>query len=204
MYFIITNLGYLQLCKMRAEREVRLQAMTDGLTGQPNQSALDQAMVQALSTAQRSGRPFAVVMVDVDHFKSINHRYGHRLGNATLIAFGQRMRDGLRAQDQAFRSGGEEFFVLLPDTDDQAAMTSAERVRGLVATPASAAMTALTASFGIAVWRPYDSAEALVGRADRALYQAKLVGRDRGELGWAAALSASMTWDNILNLLYFQ
>lgn len=183
LYITVTNLGFLQLCKMRAEREVRLQAMTDGLTGLANRRALDQAMVQALATAQRSGRPFAVVMVDVDHFKSINDRYGHRLGDATLIAFGQRLRGGLRAQDQAFRYGGEEFSVLLPDTDAASALASAERLRGLVSTPASVAMTALTASFGIAVWRADDSADALFGRADRALYQAKRLGRDRSKLG---------------------
>ena len=183
LYIIVTNLGFLQLCKMRAEREVRLQAMTDGLTGLANRRALDQAMVQALATAQRSERPFAVVMVDVDHFKSINDRHGHRMGDATLIAFGQRLRTGLRAQDQAFRYGGEEFSVLMPDTDAPAALASAERLRGRVATPSSEAMMGLTASFGIAIWRTDDSADALFGRADRALYRAKRLGRNRSELG---------------------
>jgi diguanylate cyclase (GGDEF)-like protein len=182
IYLIAINLGFIQLCKMRAEAEIRIQALTDGLTGLANRRALDAAIARALAAAQRKPQPFAVVMLDLDHFKALNDRFGHHAGDATLAAFAQRLRAALRGQDQAFRYGGEEFSVLLPDTDGAAALQLAERLRRQVAQPASAALPALSASFGIAVWRPEDTADALFGRADRALYRAKAQGRDRVEL----------------------
>jgi diguanylate cyclase (GGDEF)-like protein len=184
VYIIVTNLGFLQLCKMRAEAEVREQALTDGLTGLGNRRALDEAMARMLARAQRQEQPsFAVMMADLDHFKSINDRFGHREGDLALAAFAARLKTGLRAQDQAFRYGGEEFSVLLPDTDAAGVLRLAERLRTLVARPGSASEPAISASFGIALWQAGDSADSLFGRADRALYRAKQAGRDRVELG---------------------
>jgi len=184
VYIIVTNLGFLQLCKMRAEAEVREQALTDGLTGLGNRRALDEAMARMLARAQRQEQPsFAVMMADLDHFKSINDRFGHREGDLALAAFAARLKSGLRAQDQAFRYGGEEFSVLLPDSDAAGVLRLAERLRTLVARPGSASEPAISASFGIALWQAGDSADSLFGRADRALYRAKQAGRDRVELG---------------------
>jgi len=183
VYIIVTNLGFLQLCKMRAEAEVRELALTDGLTGLGNRRALDEAMARMLAVAQRQGQSFAVVMADLDRFKAINDRLGHHVGDQTLVSFAQRLQAGLRSQDRAFRYGGEEFSVLLPDTDASGVMALAERLRVLVARPDSGSEPALSASFGIAVWQAADTADALFGRADRALYRAKQAGRDRVELG---------------------
>ena len=182
VYIIVTNLGFVQMCKGRAEAEVRQQAHTDDLTGLANRRALDEAMAGAVAGARRSGRPFAVIMADVDRFKAINDTFGHAAGDAILAAFAARLRSALRAPDRAFRYGGEEFCVLLPDTDAAGARTLAERARQRVALPAEGAMQALSASFGIAVWAPGDEADALFGRADRALYRAKNAGRDRVEI----------------------
>jgi diguanylate cyclase (GGDEF)-like protein len=139
-------------------------------------------MAEALATASRTGRPFAVMMADVDRFKAINDTHGHAAGDAILAAFAHRLRTGLQPPARAFRHGGEEFCVLLPDTTAAAALALAERARQAVALPAETAMQALTASFGVAVWQAGDEADALFGRADQALYRAKHAGRDRVEM----------------------
>jgi diguanylate cyclase (GGDEF)-like protein len=182
LFVIVTNLGFLLMCKMRAEAEVRLQAMTDDMTGLANRRSLELALEHALGGAQRSRRSFAVVMVDVDHFKLVNDRLGHSAGDAALTAFAARLQAGLRAQDLPFRYGGEEFCVLLPETDRDGAVAFAERLRLHVALPASAEMQAISASFGVAVWQSGDTSDALMGRADQALYRAKSAGRDRVEI----------------------
>jgi len=182
LYIVITNMGFMQMCKMRAEAEVMQQAMTDGLTGLANRRALDSSLDAALAQGARSAQPFSVVMVDVDHFKAVNDRFGHRSGDASLAAFAQRLRRGLRAQDLAFRYGGEEFCVLLPGTDATGAKALAERLHQQVALAAQDGMPAQTASLGVAVWQAGDTADDLLGRADQALYRAKAQGRDRVEM----------------------
>ncbi len=183
LYIIVTNLGFLQMCKMRAEAEVRQQALTDGLTGLANRRALDEALARALATAVRSGQPFAVVMADLDHFKAINDRFGHHAGDQVLAGFAVRLQAGLRAQDLSFRYGGEEFSILLPGTDASGALVLAERLHQQVAVAAAEGVPAQRASFGVAVWQPDDTVDTLLGRADRALYRAKSLGRDRVEIG---------------------
>jgi diguanylate cyclase (GGDEF)-like protein len=183
LFIIVTNLGFLQMCKIRAEAEVRMQALTDGLTALPNRRALDEALADALQLAQRKAQAFSVLMIDLDFFKAINDRFGHHTGDEVLAGFAQQLRAGLRAQDQAFRYGGEEFIALLPDTDAPAALALAERLRQAVASPGDAGRPAISASFGVAVWRAGDVADSIFQRADRALYQAKSSGRDRVELG---------------------
>jgi len=183
VYILVTSIGFVLMCKSRAEAETRLQARTDELTGIANRRALDEEIGAALAAAQRGGRPFAVVMADVDRFKFINDTFGHAVGDATLTAFAQRLAGSVRSQDRVFRYGGEEFCVLLPDTDAGAAAQVAESIRAQVGLPYEGTMRALTASFGVAVWRPDDAMDGLLGRADRALYRAKVAGRNRVELG---------------------
>ncbi len=192
LYIIVTNLGFLQMCKMRAEIEVLKQSLTDGLTALTNRRGLDAAMQRALAAAKRSSlgpgdnagkaQSFAVLMLDLDHFKLINDSFGHQAGDAALRAFAQRLQAGLREQDQAFRYGGEEFCVLLPDTDDAAALLLAERLRLQVVLPAQGERPLFSASFGVAVWQPGDTADTLFKRADRALYRAKNSGRNRVDI----------------------
>ncbi|WP_374565956.1 diguanylate cyclase [Ideonella sp.] len=181
IFVIVTNLGFVLMCKMRAEADVRAQAMSDELTGLANRRSLAAAIEHALAVAARSQRPFAVVMIDLDHFKLINDRFGHSAGDATLARFATRLRTALRAQDQPFRYGGEEFIVLLHDADATGATLLAERLRQHVASPPDGTTPAISASLGVAVWQPGDSADSLLARADQALYRAKAAGRNRVE-----------------------
>lgn len=181
VYLVITNLGFVLLCKTRAEAETRLQARTDDLTALANRRALDEEIAHALAGARRTGRPFAIVMVDVDRFKFINDTHGHAVGDTTLAAFSARLAGALRAPDRAFRYGGEEFCLLLCDADVAAARTLAERTRAEIMRPFDGTMRALTASFGVSAWQPEDTFDTLFRRADRALYAAKRGGRNRVE-----------------------
>ncbi len=182
LFIVVTNLGFVLMCKMRAQAEVHAQAMTDELTGLANRRSLDAALALALALSRRSQRPFAVVMVDLDHFKAINDRFGHSAGDTTLATFAARLGAGLRAQDEPFRYGGEEFVVLLHDADLVGAVQLAERLRQDVALPGKGDMPPIHASFGVAAWRPDDTTtDTLLTRADQALYRAKAAGRNRVE-----------------------
>ena len=112
-------------------------------------------------------------MVDIDRFKFINDTHGHAVGDATLAAFSARLAGALREPDRAYRYGGEEFCLLLADTDLAGARTLAERARERIARPFDGAMRSLTASFGVTAWQPEDTVDTLLHRADRALYAAK-------------------------------
>jgi len=181
VYLVVTNLGFVLLCKTRAEAETRLQARTDDLTGLANRRALDEEIAHALAGARRTGRPFAIVMVDVDRFKFINDTHGHGVGDLTLAAFSTRLAGVLREPDRAYRYGGEEFCLLLSDADLAGARTLAERAREQIMLPFEGTMQALTASFGVTAWQPEDTFDTLFHRADRALYAAKAAGRNRVE-----------------------
>ena len=182
VYLVVTSLGFLLMCKTRAEAETRLQARTDDLTDLPNRRALDEEIAHALAGARRSGQPFAIVMVDVDRFKFINDTHGHAIGDATLAAFSARLAGALREPDRAYRYGGEEFCLLLAETDAAGARTLAERAREQITLPFEGTMRALTASFGVTAWQPDDTFDTLFRRADRALYEAKHGGRNRVEI----------------------
>lgn len=182
VYIVVTKLGFVQMCKIKAETMIVQQSLTDGLTGLANRRAFDNALQLALASSTRDVRPFSVVIVDLDHFKALNDRFGHLAGDAALIAFGQRLRAGLRMQDYAFRYGGEEFCVLLPNTDAVEAEVVAWRLCAKVALEEQNGHPAQTASFGVATWRRGDTADTLIGRADDALYRAKSLGRNRVEL----------------------
>ncbi|WP_271007300.1 GGDEF domain-containing protein [Paucibacter sp. B51] len=183
VYLVVCCLGFLLMCKMRAEQEVRELALTDGLTGLANRRALDEDMAQALSGAAQSGRSFAVLMIDIDHFKAFNDQHGHRAGDAALRQFAARLRMQLPAQGRAYRYGGEEFTVMLAAADATQALAQAEALRAVLATDlASPEPGVRSASIGVALWQPGDHADRLFGRADRALYRAKAGGRNRVEL----------------------
>ncbi|RQP21995.1 GGDEF domain-containing protein [Piscinibacter terrae] len=182
LFIIVTNLGFVLMCKMRAEDEARRQAMTDELTGLANRRALSEAIERSLAQSVSHSRPFAMVMADLDHFKSINDRFGHHGGDAALTAFAQRLSAAVGSEGLCFRYGGEEFGVLLPDTNAAEALRLIERVRQEVALPAEGHRHALSASFGVATWQSGDTADTLLGRADQALYRAKAAGRNRAEV----------------------
>ncbi|MFI5119591.1 MAG: diguanylate cyclase [Thermoanaerobaculia bacterium] len=168
-----------------AEQERRLftRATTDPLTGLLNRTAFEERALAELARASRTGRSLAVAMLDVDHFKSFNDRFGHLAGDAALTAVARAVARTVRGIDAAGRYGGEEFIVLLVEADAQAALHAAERIRAAVASLGPPRIPlGVTVSAGIAVHRgdfERTTLESLVARADAALYAAKKAGRDR-------------------------
>jgi two-component system, cell cycle response regulator len=173
----------------------RLETMLheDPLTGLFNRRYVLTRLAGLISGARRHGRPLSVAMIDIDHFKRLNDAYGHDAGDAALVATTLALRDRLRAEDELGRLGGEEFLALLPDASESAAAVVAESLRASVEgvrTRMEGLEMAVTVSVGWATWDGEEDADALVKRADEALYDAKNAGRNavRG----ASDLSASL------------
>lgn len=169
-----------QQAHSRAEL-LRTLASTDVLTGLPNRRAMLDVLERTVALSQRSGRPVSVALIDVDHFKAVNDRFGHAGGDAVLSQLGELMRTQLRASDVLARWGGEEFLLCAPDTSVSAAAELAERVRQAVSAWAFPHGEAVTISIGLTQWLGGDDVDSLLHRADRALYQAKARGRNRTE-----------------------
>ncbi len=169
--------GQLQMALQLVEQD----AATDALTGQPNRRALDLLMRQQVERAASDGRPFSVLMLDLDHFKQINDAHGHGVGDEALKAFAARVRDQLRAGDVCARYGGEEFVAVLPGTALAAACEVAERLRLAVADGALPTTPPLraTVSIGAAEFVPGVTPQQLLNMADAAVYAAKKGGRNR-------------------------
>lgn len=158
-------------------------AVIDPLTGIYNRRYAAQHLLRVMERARETEGVFAVMMMDLDKFKSINDRFGHDAGDAVLKEFSRRLQENIRGVDLVARFGGEEFFVAMPDIDRAAAAAAAERIRRAVegapfAVPGAA--IDVTVSIGVAIAGPADgNAEALIKRADCALYEAKDTGRNR-------------------------
>ena len=159
------------------------EAVRDPLTGLHNRRHLDRALLHDLARSVDEGLPVAVVLVDVDRFKSVNDRFGHGTGDAVLCAVAAELRAGTRTADTVARAGGEEFVLVLPGADEAEALARAETVRarvGALQHPVPDGVLAVTLSAGVAVARHGGRGAAdLLARADRALYRAKSGGRDR-------------------------
>jgi two-component system cell cycle response regulator len=141
-------------------------------------------MQKDLDHAVRKKIPFSVLLIDIDHFKKFNDKYGHAGGDLLLVHFADKMRSSLRKMDTAFRFGGEEFAVLLPETTGEAAMVPAERFRQLIAEsrvsmPPDDRPVSFTVSVGIAGHRNGDTLDDVIRHADLAMYAAKSGGRNR-------------------------
>ncbi|HEU4974774.1 MAG TPA: diguanylate cyclase [Baekduia sp.] len=166
-----------------AERNAALEqlARTDVLTELANRRHADDVLRASVAHARRHQRDLCAVLVDIDHFKAVNDGHGHAAGDAVLREVARRLKAGLREEDLAARWGGEEFLLLLPETID--ATTVCERLRAAIAGDLVALddgrRIPVTASFGWACWTGEESGEALVARADAAMYGAKDGGRDR-------------------------
>ena len=154
-------------------------AHTDALTEIANRRAAMDRLTQEIARAHRYEGAFSVLLLDLDHFKDVNDRHGHEMGDRVLQAFAELVRDACRDADLAARWGGEEFLAILPETDAEDAHAMAMRIREAVAAASFYDVDALTVSIGVATFRPGDTLDDVVGRADRALYIAKEEGRDR-------------------------
>jgi diguanylate cyclase (GGDEF)-like protein/PAS domain S-box-containing protein len=171
-----------------SEAEVRRLALTDPLTGVGNRRRLDEALRTEISRMHRYDGRLSAVMTDLDHFKRINDRHGHQVGDQVLQEFARLLQSHCRDIDLVARFGGEEFVILMPEVGLDEARACAERMR---ATLAQATIPPLaepvTASFGVAELAPGEDGEALLRRADEALYAGKAAGRDRVTVAAGAA-----------------
>jgi two-component system, cell cycle response regulator len=178
------DLAHINHKLQQREAQIVASSLTDPLTGVGNRRYLEQALVAEISRASRTGTRLCAIMADLDHFKGVNDTYGHAAGDRVLAAFGDLLRRHTRVIDIAARFGGEEFIVLLPNTDLENAISIANRIReSLAACPIESLPDPVTASFGVAEMAPDESGSGLLRRADAALYEAKHSGRNRVEVG---------------------
>jgi two-component system chemotaxis response regulator CheY len=167
-------------------RELARMALVDGLTGIPNRRDFDEKLRKLGEESRRGERPFSILMIDLDRFKGLNDTLGHEAGDDALRTVAGIIGRNVRASDSAFRYGGEEFVCLLPDTDSAGAQLVAGRLRlrveaAEIANPGDPPRLTLTISLGLATYVPDrdNSPEAVLARADQALYRAKELGRNR-------------------------
>ncbi|GIZ11963.1 GGDEF domain-containing protein [Pseudomonas sp. NCCP-436] len=156
-------------------------ALRDPLTNAGNRIAMDQALQREVDLARRNLHPLSLLMVDIDHFKSINDSYGHAMGDEVLKAIAQTLKSQLRNIDMVFRYGGEEFLILLSGTSREGAALVGERLRmaAMQMQDKHPELPEVSISLGCASLLPGESADSLLRRADMALYVAKREGRNR-------------------------
>jgi diguanylate cyclase (GGDEF)-like protein len=171
-----------------ALQKIEVIAAYDELTGVCNRRSIREILLKERKRCDRNGQALCVAMIDADHFKHINDRYGHAAGDEVLRTLGRVLRASLRDTDAVGRYGGEEFLVVLPVADAAQAATPLERIRSAVAAARFKALPAelqATVSIGVAEYRRGEDADEAVKRADAAVYAAKAQGRNR--IVWAAA-----------------
>jgi diguanylate cyclase len=181
---IIVGVTTYRLARRIREQNRKLAALsrTDGLTGLLNRVNWEEVVSSELKRHWRTDAPVSLLMLDIDHFKSINDRFGHLVGDEAIRGIAETMRSTLRDPDTPGRYGGEEFGIVLPDTDAEGACVIAERIRHQVQETTSADKTGMrcTVSIGVAEATPdLTDSRQWIERADRALYRAKALGRNR-------------------------
>lgn len=186
----------LALANVRLRESLRHQAVRDALTGLFNRRYLEESLAREIARCQRRQQPLAVLMMDIDHFKAFNDRHGHAQGDAALAAFARMVREKCRPEDIACRYGGEEFTLILPETDLATALERAEDIRAGAALlrigDAGGALLRITVSIGVALMPEHgDVGLELMRAGDRALYRAKHEGRDRVAVAGVAAIDAA-------------
>ncbi|MCK9621749.1 MAG: diguanylate cyclase [Methylobacter sp.] len=170
-------------CDLKSKLKIaNTQALRDTLTGLPNRNAYNERLETELARWKRYGTPLSLIIWDVDYFKTINDRYGHKAGDKVLLLIAKQLSDHSYTTDFISRFGGEEFTMLLPNTDSQSALERANQLRQVIEKTgfnASGTSVAITISCGITEFIPNDTDETAFERADQALYQAKQQGRNR-------------------------
>ena len=197
LFALASVLGVFLVCSAGrvSSSEFRSGAVLDPLTGMLNRAALAVRAHELSELSARSGQAVAVVITDIDHFKAVNDEHGHACGDAVLVDFAYQLRKNLRGVDHAYRSGGEEFVLLLPGADREAARDLAERLREAIAGCELAGGVRVTASFGVSASEEgstfdYDHHFEI---ADAALYEAKRSARNRVVLGGGAPLPLAVS-----------
>lgn len=182
---VLSTICFLLICTHECQQELEKAARVDFLTGICNRRAIEDLAQRAIAAARRHGMPLSMMIIDVDHFKRINDEFGHAAGDRALMETVQRICDSLRTEDLVGRLGGEEFVVVMPNTDAASARAAAERVRlafsGEPMLIEDAPMP-VTVSVGVSLLAAEDAQFShLMRRADHAMYAAKAAGRNRVE-----------------------
>lgn len=170
------------LALLAANARLQGQATTDALTGLSNRRHFEAALDDQLALSVRFEEPLSLLLLDVDQFKTINDRFGHRCGDLVLVELARLLRASLRKPDLLARWGGDEFIVMLPHTDGEVALEQARQIGAAVAVHVFPAVPAVTVSIGVAEWRSGESLEQWFARADSVLYVAKAAGRNAAKL----------------------
>jgi diguanylate cyclase (GGDEF)-like protein len=173
--------------KWKSHRQkARVDSVTDGLTGVYNRKALDSHIDALVERNTWTPKDFAILMVDIDDFKSINDAHGHPTGDRVLLALAQKCQDLIRNEDLIARYGGEEFIIVLTKASLANAIKKAKRICRAVANThyaindtKAAHLLSITVSIGVSAFRKGDTTESVIGRADQALYFAKGAGKNR-------------------------
>lgn len=174
---LLLSIGAVLMATDRVRTELEHMATHDVLTGTLNRRAILGFCEDEHERSLRYKQPFSLMMIDLDHFKAVNDTHGHQHGDRVLVHFVECTRAALRRADRFGRYGGEEFLVLLPNTTTDAALPVAERIRAALST---GHVLDCTASIGLTHWHgPEDTLDAMLGRADAALYRAKAQGRNK-------------------------
>lgn len=151
---------------------------TDKLTSIPNRRFFQEELERQVERFSTEGTKFSLLMVDIDHFKKVNDTFGHLVGDRVLIQLAEILTEEVRSEDQVARLGGEEFVVILPDTDAEQAMEQARRLNKAVETRNWETIDPLTISIGVSTFLEADTEVTILNRADQALYKAKASGRN--------------------------
>lgn len=170
-------------CDLKSKLKIaNNQALRDNLTGLPNRNAYNERLENELARWKRYHSPLSLVVWDIDHFKNINDSYGHKAGDKVLLLIAKQLTEHSRSTDFISRFGGEEFTMLLPNTDGQSALILANQLRQIIEKTgfnASGSSVCITISCGVTEFIPNDTDETAFERADKALYEAKEQGRNR-------------------------
>lgn len=174
--------GFTSICQdITDKKRTEELSITDPLTGLYNRLKLDELFEANLHNAQRHETPFSIILLDIDKFKNVNDTFGHQAGDGVLKEFAALLKENLRTEDILGRWGGEEFLILIPNSDLNGAAVLAEKLRLLIHNHSFATIGHKTSSFGVSTHHYGDDEKSMVSRADEALYRAKQNGRNRVE-----------------------
>lgn len=188
--FILANGYILSADRIDQEKMLKFQAGFDCLTGLHNRHHMEEALRREIARATRSGAPLGVMLLDIDHFKQVNDRYGHLAGDCILKGMGEYLIHQIRDEDIACRYGGEEFLLILPGADRSQLKQRAEQIKELLAETLINLLKHpknqqfITVSIGLGILQPDMNLHDLINSADIALYRAKQGGRNRVECSW--------------------
>ena len=165
-----------------AEEELKILASTDKLTGAYNRTKFNEIIEREIERVKRYNQPLSIIIFDIDHFKKVNDKYGHSVGDYVLKTLADIVRENIRKIDYFVRWGGEEFMIISSETNLKEASALAERIREIIESYMFEDIRKVTVSLGVTEFKENDTVDSLIKRADDAMYEAKKKGRNRVEV----------------------